>query len=109
VVGLSTVAQYLYDVAQRLSHLRFGWLILGAVIGTRFAAAFLIAYTDIPTSNDLLSSIRWSYNYGNTMRVCVWNERLLSRSYCILDRVWSSFHHSAAPFCEETPEVDIYE
>lgn len=33
VVKPSVIFQWLYDLAQKLSHLRFGWLALGGIIG----------------------------------------------------------------------------
>ena len=33
VVGADRIAQTMYDFAQRISHLRFGWMILVAILG----------------------------------------------------------------------------
>lgn len=32
-VGADRIAQNMYDFAQKISHLKFGWMILGAMIG----------------------------------------------------------------------------
>ena len=32
-VGADRLAQSMYDFAQKISHLQFGWLILGAMLG----------------------------------------------------------------------------
>lgn len=34
VITPARIFQWLYDLAQKLSHLEFGWLVLGAIIGT---------------------------------------------------------------------------
>ena len=32
-VGADRIGQTMYDLAQKISHLRFGWMILGSVLG----------------------------------------------------------------------------
>ena len=35
-VGADRLAQTMYDFAQKISHLRFGWSILGAMLGAHY-------------------------------------------------------------------------
>ena len=39
MVGADRIAQTMYDFAQQISHLRFGWMILGAMLGSLLAVA----------------------------------------------------------------------
>ena len=34
MVGADRIAQTMYNFAQKISHLRFGWMILGAMLGS---------------------------------------------------------------------------
>lgn len=34
VIGPDRIAQFMYDLAQKIKHLRFGWLILGGLLGS---------------------------------------------------------------------------
>lgn len=43
-IGADRIGQTMYDFAQKISHLRYGWLILGAILGIIFA----FKHTQIP-------------------------------------------------------------
>ena len=36
VVGADRIAQSMYDLAQKISHLPYGWMILGAMLGIAY-------------------------------------------------------------------------
>jgi hypothetical protein len=75
VVTPARIFQWLYDLAQRLSHLRLGWLALGAIIGMpQFVAAVLTQQSIF--SLRLLPSSRWPHNGCDTMWICIRHERI---------------------------------
>lgn len=49
VIGPGTIAQFFYDLAQDLSNLKLGWLILGSVICTAFRPLLITQWLMILT------------------------------------------------------------
>ena len=72
------IFQQWYDLAQRLSHLRFGWLALGAIVGSPQCDYFPEVFAYLVSSLCLFPPFNWTYNGCDTMWICIWHERICS-------------------------------
>lgn len=97
IIGADRIAQALYDFAQKISHLRFGWMILVGILGLH-----PIHYLCMPVDQRLLRSFRvlpacyGLHDHYNPMRLCLWHERVLCRRGW--DPSWISCRVYCAPF-----------
>ena len=77
IITPKRIAQYLYDKAQLVSQLRFGWLILFAVLGRHHMALVPFPSINFMCSIGVLPSHDRAYDHRDLMRLRLWHERLL--------------------------------
>jgi hypothetical protein len=85
IVTPARIFQWLYDLAQRLSHLRLGWLALGGIVGSLQCGHFSAVFTYLICSPCLFPPFYWTYNGCDTMWICIRHERICGGGNRIFD------------------------
>lgn len=111
-VGPSKVTQAFYDFGQELANFRFGWLILGSVLGTPYVYTFdcpcwpfltnMNSYPVFPSSHVL-------YYSHFALRLRLWHERLLHSRPSCNDRLCINICDSTIALQEEATVLDVEE
>lgn len=85
VLTPARIFQWFYDLAQKLSSLRFGWLALGGIVGSSWFGSSNFITHQIIRSNCLLSSLHRTLYCLDAMWICIWHERSSNCSNCFIN------------------------
>ncbi len=82
IVGADKIAQTMYNVAQKISHLQFGWLILVAAMSTSITHVLLPATFishDHICSCHIIPAMYGIHDHCHPVRLCIRHEGILRR------------------------------